>query len=232
MVHRVGLALDGARDRLGRSLWVDLHEHRQRQVRLEILENNLHRVALQQLQQLDAHEASHHGGGGGKGRDDAPCDQPRLELLDLLDGVVARAQVRERGDEVHVEVRIVVLLEFEGSALGPSELGARGQHRQLLRHLHEDGLVVRGRGRRYVSVGVLLAGLDGDAALCGELRNDHVCQEGEERCAVPLRRVPRNAVDLGLEVGSGDDEVEVLLVGCIERQRRREPLGRRPEGRS
>jgi len=82
VIDRVGLLLDGARHRLGRCLRVDLHEHGQRKVGLEILEDGL-RGVLQELDKLDAYEAGHHGRRRGQRGDDAACNQACLQLVHL-----------------------------------------------------------------------------------------------------------------------------------------------------
>lgn len=51
------------------------------------------------------------GGSSGDGGDDFAGNKLGLELVDLGDGVVARAHVGQARDQVHVEVRVVVLFK-------------------------------------------------------------------------------------------------------------------------
>ena len=85
---RVGLVL-GA----GHGLRLDERGQRQVDERVAVALNG-HRRALDDLVQLEAHEAGDHGRGGGDGRDDAASDLLGLVEVGRLDLVVGRTQVR------------------------------------------------------------------------------------------------------------------------------------------
>ena len=60
---------------------------------------------------------SGHGSGSGDGGDDLAGDELGLELVDLWDAVVARTHVGQAGDQVHVEVGVIVLLKSDRAQL-------------------------------------------------------------------------------------------------------------------
>mmetsp|Transcript_4944 Transcript_4944/g.12545 ORF Transcript_4944/g.12545 Transcript_4944/m.12545 type:complete len:679 (-) Transcript_4944:1273-3309(-) len=183
---------------------------------------------VEHLVQLQAHQPGGHGGGGGNGGGDAACDELGLELVDLLDAVVAGAHVAEPGDGVHVEVGVVVLLERDGpQAVVPLEAGA---HRlQLAQQVLDDGLVVHAHaGRRGSGLGVRL---DLDPGLGLELHHGHLGDGGGELGVIGGPRRALQPVHLRLEVGHGAHQLQVRRVGVGEVQGVGEPLGRRPEGR-
>ena len=64
------------------------------------------------LVELQTDETGDQRCGGGDGRDDLPGDLLRCMPVGRRDVVVEGAQVRSRGDEVDMEVRVVVLLEL------------------------------------------------------------------------------------------------------------------------
>mmetsp|Transcript_16457 Transcript_16457/g.49923 ORF Transcript_16457/g.49923 Transcript_16457/m.49923 type:complete len:793 (-) Transcript_16457:952-3330(-) len=178
---------------------------------------------LHELEQLEADEPGDERGGGGDGGDDLARDLLGAVVVRLGDLVVARAQVGGGGDEVDVEVGVVVLLKVDRSHPVPRERRRRRQRRH-------DGvarlvLVGRRRGRRLLRL--LRVRGDLDALLRDKLghhrRLDRLLEESGVGRAL-------EAVVEGTQVGGGDDETEVERVVRRELERRRRPLGARPEG--
>mmetsp|Transcript_6854 Transcript_6854/g.17035 ORF Transcript_6854/g.17035 Transcript_6854/m.17035 type:complete len:372 (-) Transcript_6854:1892-3007(-) len=184
--------------------------------------------AVEHLVQLEAHQPRGHGSGGGDGGDDSPGDELGLELVHLWNGVIARAHVAQPGDGVHVEVGIVVLLELNHrQPVISSESGAHGL--QLPQQILDDGIVVSAHvGRGGGGFGV---GFDFDAAAGLEGSHRHGVDGGGERSVVGGPGRSRHAVKLRLKVGHGAHERQVRRVRGAQRQRAREPFGRRPERR-
>eukprot|EP00955_Chlamydomonas_euryale_P078867 363215-Chlamydomonas_euryale.AAC.6 len=99
-------------ERLWRN-WLTHRKHRQRHVGKRVAEVLDLFAARDDFVQLQAYEAGRDGRRGCDRRDDAPCDELGLELVDLWDLVVARAHVGKARDQVHVVVGVVVLLKLD-----------------------------------------------------------------------------------------------------------------------
>lgn len=69
------------------------------------------RQSAANLVHFERDESHYHSGGGGYGRYDATGNQFALVLVCRADAVVVCSQVAAGGDEVHVEVCVVVLLK-------------------------------------------------------------------------------------------------------------------------
>mmetsp|Transcript_2340 Transcript_2340/g.4644 ORF Transcript_2340/g.4644 Transcript_2340/m.4644 type:complete len:543 (-) Transcript_2340:315-1943(-) len=230
VVDRVRLALDRPRNILGRRLRVNLHQHRHRKVALQVLERCL-AALLQQLDQLQAHKPSHKRRRRRKRRDDPPRNQLGLQKINLLNRVVARTKIRKRRDKVHVEVAVVVLLKRQRAHLQPPKRPKRRKlpqirlgliHNAPLIHLHRLPLPLR----------LLLPSVNLGILRRHKLLDSNLAQHPLDHVGVTQRLVPRNVVHLRTQVGRAHDEAHMHRILRIKHKRRREPLRRRPEGRT
>mmetsp|Transcript_29796 Transcript_29796/g.74966 ORF Transcript_29796/g.74966 Transcript_29796/m.74966 type:complete len:331 (-) Transcript_29796:2241-3233(-) len=103
-------------------------------------------LVLAELVELDADKACDHGGCGGDGGDDLAGDELCLMPVRGLNRVVARAEVRTRGDVVHVEVVVVVLLKLDGVRPKGSKARRGGQLRGEALHVVVVHVAARGVG--------------------------------------------------------------------------------------
>lgn len=88
-------------------------EERQRQIDETVLERRQRVESLRQLDQLEAGEPGDDRRCRGDGRDDLPGDELRLVTVGGRDFIVRRSEVRRGNDVVHVEVRVVVFFKLE-----------------------------------------------------------------------------------------------------------------------
>ncbi len=179
-------------------------------------------MTLDKLVLLNADEAGHQGGGGGDGGYDASRDQLGLVAVGGRDRIVLRPQVGRGHDEVHVEVRVVVLLE-----VGRQDLALARDVRPLGQALDDadDLVLVGGLGLRHA---LRLGVVDGDLHPLPGLEGLHLDpgHDAADHLAVAAALDP---VDGGQHVGGGDDEVHVHLGGRVEVEGLGAALGARPE---
>mmetsp|Transcript_20392 Transcript_20392/g.41708 ORF Transcript_20392/g.41708 Transcript_20392/m.41708 type:complete len:250 (+) Transcript_20392:584-1333(+) len=189
----------------------------------------------QVLVQFETHESCGHGRGGGDGGNDAPRLKLRGKLVDLLNAVVARAQVAKGGDEVHMEVGVVVLLELVRMQSEPWRQRRAGLL-QLAEHLPDLlplGLGGGGGGGLALGILLLVVGLDaGVKRRCEAVHGHRRCACGEcggQGSGVAAISGGSHSQHEGSQVGRRHHELHVQRVRRIERERLGQPLWRRPE---
>mmetsp|Transcript_46617 Transcript_46617/g.101311 ORF Transcript_46617/g.101311 Transcript_46617/m.101311 type:complete len:373 (-) Transcript_46617:2316-3434(-) len=193
----------------------------------------LERQRVQLLVELEQHEAGRHRRRRRDGRDDATRLDLCLELVDLLDGVVASTQVAEARDEVHVEVRVVVLFKLVG-------LWREARRDLRVQELVDGGLdvggVLLGRGARRrppPRVLLLVVRLDRHVVRRREgarpARGRRLEHRANER-RVSARRRRRHAQHEGAQVRRRNDKLHVQRVFRVKVDSLGQPLRRRPEG--
>lgn len=153
------------------------------------------------LVQFEANETSSQRCGGGDGGNDFPGDLLRVVTISDGDSVVHGPQIGSSGDEVHVEIGVVVLLERGGN----HPVSHEGRRRRKSRRNRREIVVVR-RDSRLVRDGLVVLDLNLNSRARNEFgKADRVENFAEDR-GVSLSF---EAVVEGVKVRSCDNEVEM-----------------------
>lgn len=175
-------------------------------------------LAGNQLVELEADKSGDKGGGGGNGGDNLPSDSLDLVAIARGDGVVHGTEIGSCRDEINMEIAVIVLLKVK---LVHLEAGQGGGGREGGDGLLQLGLI----GGLGDILG--LGHLDLDTLLGGELGHHDVLEGGDDQGGI---RGALDAIVLGVENGSGFDEIHVDGLVGVKVQGGGATLGAGPEG--